>query len=142
MKYQYYYHQNNYGFTLIELLMVICIIAILGFNITQRYSIADISQETAANQIEAYIRYCQAKAISQYMDVDVSFSSDSKGYYFTINGQNYYIPSSLSLSYMNPGNIITFDSIGEAVSSGTITITGDDTVSITVEPTTGRVKRL
>lgn len=138
MKYRRYYHQNNYGFTLIEVLMVICIIAILGFNIAQRYSISDISQETAANQIEAYIRYCQAKAISQYMDVDVNFSSDSKGYYFTINGQDYYIPDSLSLSY----TAITFNSIGEAASSGTITISGDDNISITVEPTTGLVKRL
>ncbi|MGA1823778.1 MAG: Tfp pilus assembly protein FimT/FimU [bacterium] len=127
--------RNEYGFTFIELVMIITIVGIFSFTAIQKFDFDEFSPETAATQIEAYLRYSQVKAMSQHAQVSVSFNSDVKGWYFTILGENHYIPGNVSLSY----SPISFNSLGEAVNAGIITIGG---ISITVEPTTGKVKRI
>lgn len=130
-----YKNRNNFGFTMIELIMVITIIGILGFTAIQKFSTADISEEAAADQVEAYIRYCQIKAMSQHSQESVDISSDAEGWYFTILDENHYIPDNLSFSY--PSTII-FNSLGEAIVDGSVDI---GSITISVEPITGVIER-
>lgn len=125
------------GFTLIEIIMMMVIIGILAFTVIPKLTTTSgLSAETAAVQVESYIRYIQAKAMSTQAATSVSFASDAGGWYFTIEGQKYHIPGAISLSM---SGAITFNSLGEpATPIGTVTVGG---INITVESITGRVKR-
>ena len=129
--------KQDRGFTLLEIIMMLVIIGVLVFTVASRLTnTSSLSAETAAVQVESYIRYIQAKAMSTQTPTSIAFASDGGGWYFTMEQQKYHIPkgSSLSLS----GNI-TFNSFGEPVPPiGSVTVGG---VSITATPVTGKVKR-
>lgn len=115
--------------------MIIVIIGIFSYASLYRYDSDDFELETAASHIEAYLRYSQAKAMSEHTQVSISFNSDAKGWYFTVLGEHYYIPPHVSLSF----SPISFNSLGEAVDHGSITI-GD--ITITMEQMTGKIRRI
>jgi type II secretory pathway pseudopilin PulG len=132
------HHVNNEkGFTYIELIMVMVVIFVLAIAVTYRLtSTSTLSVAAAADQVESYIRYTQASAMSRQVTVSIALAADAGGWYFTVGNQNYHIPQGVSLSLSGS---ITFNSLGEPIPPiGTVTV---GSTSITVVQTTGKVTR-
>ena len=131
------YIKKEQGFTFIEIIMVLVIIFVLGAYMVMRpAATSDISAAAAADQVESYIRYIQAKAMSTQAATSVSFASDAGGWYFTVGNQKYHVPQGISLAFSGS---ITFNSLGEPIPPiGTVTI---GSTTITVVQTTGKVTR-
>jgi len=129
--------KTEQGFTFIEIIMVLVVISILGAYVAMRSAAtSDISAVAAADQVEVYIRYVQASAMSSQAPTSVAFASDAGGGYFTVGNQRYHVPQGISLSLSGS---ITFNSLGEPVPPiGTVTI---GSTTITVVQTTGKVTR-
>lgn len=126
------------GFTILELVMVIVIIVVLLFTVAPKFTdTSAIKAETAAEQVESFIRYVRSSAMSTQAQMSAVFSSDAGGWYFSIKNQKYYIPPGVSFS---TSGSITFNSLGEPVPPiGTVNV---GSITITVEPITGKLKRL
>jgi|WetSurMetagenome_2_1015567.scaffolds.fasta_scaffold92789_2 type II secretory pathway pseudopilin PulG len=126
------------GLTILEMLMVIIISAVLLFTVVPKFTdTTALRAETAAQQMESYIRYVRALAMSIQAPSTAIFSSDAGGTYFVIRNQKYHIPPEITFTVSGS---ITFNSLGEPVPPiGTVRVEG---ITITVEPNTGKVKRL
>jgi prepilin-type N-terminal cleavage/methylation domain-containing protein len=125
------------GFTILELVMVIVIIAVLLLTVTPKFTdTSTLKTEAAAEQVESFIRYVRSLAISTQVQMSVAFYLDAGDWYFSIKNQKYCIPPGVSLS---TSGSITFNSLGEPVPPiGTVSV---GSITITVEPITGKVKR-
>jgi MSHA pilin protein MshC len=139
------------GFTLIELVMVIIILGILSVAAIPRFFDNSIFQARGfADQLLATLRYAQKSAIAEHRlvcaDMTVStitltidrFSTGSCSEALNLpdrTGSSITAPTGITLS---PATALTFDALGRANSTISITISGV-TTPITVVAETGYV---
>lgn len=164
---------NNKGYTVIEFVMIIVLIgffaAIVMPAFTETYDIYKI--EGAYRQIMQDIRYAQRLAISQQVPHGISVDPDAKTYCIYRNSPSNVVkdPATqkplivsyatgkyagiqvVSTTWFFPVDTIEFDSLGEPLLGGTITlnyggtltrcgrVSGGITRIINVEPVTGMV---
>lgn len=135
------------GFTQIELIMIIVILGILSVVAIPKFFDNSIFKARGfADQVLATLRYAQKSAIAQHQNVCVNLAATTVS--LTIDAScatplnladrqsnSLTAPSGITLS---PATTITFDALGRANTTATITITGVST-TITVEAQTGYV---
>lgn len=152
------------GFTLTELVVVIIIATVLAAFAAARINTTSFDTEGYSNRVTAMVRYAQKVAISQRRSVAVvlvGFPTVTAVRICYTNtscaGGNVAEPAgNASFQYAPPTNVslggtanagITFDGLGKPYDSAgaaltaakTITVTGDVTRTITIEPETGYV---
>jgi MSHA pilin protein MshC len=144
--------KQSTGFTLIELVMVIVILSILSITVIPKFFDNSVFQARGfADQVLATLRYAQKTAIAQHRLVCVILTATSVT--LTIANSNSDTSCSLALNLpdrannvliapsgitLNPATIISFNALGQANTSASITISGVAT-AITVEAETGYV---
>lgn len=144
------------GFTLIELVMIMVLTGILAvFVVPRMVEKLTFNTRGFADQVRAAIQYSQKVAIAQRRNVCVAISSGT----LTVTraaaagsavacsvavanpaGGNSYslsVPSGVSLGAST--SPITFDALGGTAAAATVTITGDQTITLTIEAGTGYV---
>ncbi len=151
---------NNRGFTVIELILVIVILGILAAIVYPKYqALSSIRVSSAAQTIEADIRYAQSLAVSTPYNYSVVFDSGANSYSisrvdrstgavtsinhpfkagtYAVNLGTDYPGVALGSSYT-----VTFDYLGSPVTGGGGSVTvssGGYSKTITVQANTGRV---
>jgi MSHA pilin protein MshC len=126
------------GFTLIEIVAVFVIIGVLGAIAAVRFtSTSTISVRAAAEMIQADIRYVQEASMAEYAAKSVIFVSGSTSY--TVDSEIQELPSGITIT---SNFTVTFNSLGEPTTGGggSVTISGDSEVEITVADITGKVE--
>ena len=138
------------GFTLTELVVVIVIATILSAFAISRINTQSFDTEGFANRAAAMVRYAQKIAISQRRVVWVVISSNTLSLCYTTAGCGggavreppgtnafaYSAPSGVAIA----GSSFSFDALGRPSATGSITVTGDVTRTITIEAETGYVR--
>lgn len=122
------------GFTSIELIIVIAILSILTASIIVKnpFSMQDYSS-IAAYQLIADIQYAQLRAMGTRSDQTITFYNNYAGY--DVAGVRKYLPGNTQVISINFTNPLTFNSLGEPSSYGTISLSGG--WAITVQQFTG-----
>jgi prepilin-type N-terminal cleavage/methylation domain-containing protein len=129
------------GFTFFEILMVIIITGVLAAVVLPRFLSSSIGGSLAAGVVASDITFTQLEAMNKNRPLSVNF--------VTAYSYTYGDGLSRDLRKINPsltvsaGGEVTFNSLGEPVGLTdveTITVTdGIDTVSIRIEPYTGKL---
>jgi len=146
---------HSSGFTLIELVAVMVIVAALGAMAIPRFAHNDATVPAQADQLGRAIRHAQAMAMSQGRALTLDIQSATR-YAITDGasatplpgtsneGQRYTLVNGVTLS----GADLKFDSLGRplngatlanAAQNWTLTGTGGNTASVSIQPVTGFV---
>ena len=134
---------NQGGFTLIEIVTALVIIGVLAVISTTRFiSTSTISVRSAAEMIQADIRYAQEIAMTHHISKSVIFSSGS--FTYTFNPASGMDPSGELPSEVTIVNnfTVTFNSLGEPTAGGGSAVSisaGGQSKIIRVFEYTGRV---
>jgi MSHA pilin protein MshC len=144
------------GFTLTELVVVIIIATVLAAFALARINTQAFDTEGYANRAIAMTRYAQRLAISQRRTVAVVITAGNPGTIklcytdLACSGGNVREPpGTATFQHTSPSGVavggtlgagFTFSALGRPDASGTITVTGDVTRTITVEAETGYVR--
>jgi type II secretory pathway pseudopilin PulG len=139
--------KNIKGFTSIELIIVILCLSVLSAMVIVKnpFSISDYST-IASDQLIADIRLVQLKATGTKRSQNIYFDLGKSTYDLregTTVIERKRLPKDvlIKMAIFSGSNILTFNTLGEPLSNGTITLgnNSDAYVTITVSPITGTV---
>ncbi|HEX4984429.1 MAG TPA: GspH/FimT family pseudopilin [Burkholderiales bacterium] len=155
------------GFTLVELVVMLVILGVLAVIAIPKFGgVASFNTMGFADRVQAGLRYAQKQAIAKRRNVCVAFTSTKLTFTYAATagtgvacsaaltgpaGQSAFTiapesGSTVTLSPVPAG--LAFDALGRPIASATgvaltsavtITIVGDSTRTLTVEPDTGHV---
>jgi prepilin-type N-terminal cleavage/methylation domain-containing protein len=140
------------GFTLAELLAVMVIAVILAVTAIPALNTRDFDAARFADETRAQIAYAQKVAVAGRRTVTVIVASNSvtltmcadAGCGSTVpvpspQGESSFVRSVPSGVTISPVTTFTFDALGSTPATQTLTITGKDVKTLTVEAVTGYV---
>lgn len=143
------------GFTLVELVAVLLIAAILAIFVSGTLDTRSFDTITFAEEVRAQISYAQKLAVAARRPVTVRVSGNAitlrrcldfgcagNAPVNSIRGNASLEPkanSNIAVATNAPGGEFTFDALGSVPASVTVSLVGDQTITITVEARTGYV---
>lgn len=144
------------GFTLVELVVVLVLVGILAaVAIPRLVGIGSYDTRGFYDRVASGLRYAQKQAIAMRRVVCVNFGAASISFTFeptsgagcttTLagpNGQSPYtvVPQGSGVAFTSTPANFSFDALGRPSTGQTISITGDGTRTLSVEPETGYVR--
>lgn len=134
---------NQTGFTFIEILAVVIIIGILAAAILPRFFSSQVGGSLAADVVASDIIFTQLEAMSKNRPLTVSVTTPfTYSYGDGLSRDLRSMNPSISISAAQP---VTFNGLGEPVGLANpvavILNDGNETVSVMIEPFTGKLSR-
>ena len=138
-------HRDSRGLTLAELLVTVAIIALVAAITVPFYQIVTMNLDlsAASRDLASDLRYAQQLSVTTQVNYQVIFSVTGESYYIrntsstaTVKSRKIKPPITILAVTDLPNNTVTFNSIGAATSTGTVTLgnpTGRST-TIIIEP--------
>jgi len=144
------------GFTLVELIVVLILVGILAVvAIPRLVGIGSYDTLGFYDRVASGLRYAQKQAIAKRRVVCVSFGAASVTFTFEVttglgcaaglagpDGQTPYttVPQGSGIAFTPTPTNFSFDALGRPSIGQSISITGDGTRTLSVEPETGYVR--
>lgn len=133
------------GFTSLELIIVILVLSVLSASIIIKnpFSISDYSS-IAASQLIADIQYVQMRAMGTRSPQNIALLINASDYgIYSVAGVQKKLPGNVTVTNTSFTSPLTFNSIGEPLTDGTIDLSGGRTAggqTITVWASTGKAE--
>ena len=124
--------KNRKGFTAMELIIVIMTLSILvvALVIKNPFGIQEYSS-IAADQLIADIQFAQMRAMGLRSTQAVTFFVDATDYgKYSVAGVTKKLPKDITVAYTSFAGPLTFNSLGEPMSAGTIRLSGGNEINI------------
>jgi MSHA pilin protein MshC len=151
-------HVFSRGFTLVELVVIIILVGILSVvAIPRLIGIGSYDTLGFYDRVASGLRYAQKQAIAKRRNVCATFSATSVTFSFAAaagtaqpcdtnlvgpGGQSPYTltPQGSGIAFTSTPTDFSFDALGRPTVGQSVSITGDGTRTLTVEPETGYVR--
>ena len=146
------------GFTLVELVVVIILVGVLAVIAIPRFQgVASFNAMGFTDRVTESLRYAQKQAIAKRRNVCAAFSATAVTFTFASvagagqpcntnlvgpGGQSPYTvtPEGNGVAFTSPPTNFSYDALGRPSTGQSISITGDGTRTLSVEPETGYVR--
>lgn len=144
---------TSWGFTLAEIVMVLVIVSVLAVAaMPALFGRLTFDTRRFADQVRAAVQYAQKVAVAQRRNVCVTVTASSLSLTqgtsagAACTAAVFDVSTGSDFVLNTPGNVslgavtITFDALGQTASAATVTVTGDQSIPISVEAVTGYVR--
>ena len=132
-------------------LVIVSVLAVVAMPVL--YSRLTFDTRRFADQVRAAVQYAQKVAVAQRRNVCVTVTAStlsltqgtsagsacSAAVFDVTTGSGFVLNAPGSVSFSGAGTI-TFDALGQTASAATVTVTGDQSIPISVEAVTGYVR--